>query len=556
MSNRIVKSDQKNNHVAGSGVQITGQIIEYLLTIVLLVLCVAVCFYAKDGYHGIGNAKFAAYKAVMLRGGILLLAALVPYLVFRLMEHRRLRVSVTDGFVLAYLIFSGISVFSGGFWRDDGGSIDWAGILWGYKGWNMGLFAQVSFVFLYLMLSRFGRYYRLILTVLCAAAGGVYGIGILHRRLIDPIGFYDGLSYTQKAQFLSTLGQASWYGSFLAVTLPVGIGVFVHAAKRQWRVAGGVFTVLGFCTLVTQNSDSAYIGLAGAMIALFVTVAGEREKLCRYMGALTLFFISGKVMGYLVRLRPNPELQADFVTRLMWDSWLTWILLLLCLASAVLLFAMGARGGKRQYPVEWMKRAGRIVPVMAVSAVLIAALMIFLQTRGALPQVISDRLAKVSYFNWNDAWGNGRGRIWHFGAKLYAEAKPIHKLFGVGPDCFHSYVVTYYGEEAELLWGTKQLTNAHNEWMTMLINGGFFGAAAYLGIYVTSVGRLVHACRQNALISGIAAAVVSYMCYNFFCYQQVLCTPFVFICMGIGEYILREQAAGIRLSVDKTRRCG
>ena len=542
MINRIVKSGQKNNRVAGSGVQITEQIIEYLLTIILLILCVAVPFYAKDGYHGIGNAKFAAYKAVMLRGGIVLLAALAPYLVFRLMERRRLRVSVTDGFVLAYLIFSGISVFSGGFWRNG-----WESILWGYKGWNMGLFAQVSFVMLYLLLSRFGRYYRVILTVLCTSAGVVYGIGILHRLLLDPIGFYDGLSYAQKAQFLSTLGQASWYGSFLAVTLPVGIGVFVHTVKRQWRIAGGVFTVLGFCTLVTQNSDSAYIGLAGAMIVLFVTAAGEREKLCRYMGALTLFFISGKVMGYLVRLRPNPELQADLVTRLMWDSGMTWILLFLCLAAAVLLFVMGARGGECQYPADLMKRAGRIVPVMAVSAVLIAALMIFLQSRGLLPRTIAEKLAGISYFNWNDAWGNGRGRIWRFGAKLYTEAKPVHKLFGVGPDCFHSYVVTYYGEEAELLWGAKQLTNAHNEWMTMLINSGIFGAVTYLGTYVTSVGRLVHACRRNVLTAGIAAAVVSYMCYNFFCYQQVLCTPFAFICMGIGEYILRQQTEQTRV---------
>lgn len=536
MGSRIIRSDQKNNHVKSSGTQITEQIMEYLLTIVLLVLCVAVSFYVKDGYHGIGNAKFAAYRAVMLRGGILLLAALVPYLVCRLIEHRWPRLSVTDGFVLAYLIFSGISVVSGGYWHDN-----LPDILWGYKGWNMGLFSQISFAALYLMVSRFGRYYRLVLTVLCAAAGVVYGIGILHRLLIDPIGFYDGLSYAQKAQFLSTLGQASWYGSFLAVTLPVGIGVFLHADQTGWRIASGVFTVLGFCTLVTQNSDSAYVGLAGAMILLLVTVAGEREKMCRYMGAFTLFFASGKVMGYLVRLRPNPELQADFVTRLMWDSRLTWVLLSLCLAAVVLLFVMGRTGTKSQYPAEQMKCMGRIVPVMAVTAALGVTLMIFLQARGVLPQAAADKLAGISYLNWNDAWGNGRGRIWRFSVKLYAEAKPLHKLFGVGPDCFHSYVTEYYGEEAQLLWGAKQLTNAHNEWLTMLINGGIFGAAAYLGTYVTAVRRLVRVYSRDVLAAGIAAAVVSYMCYNFFCYQQVLCTPFVFICMGIGEYILRQQ---------------
>ncbi|MDE7260189.1 MAG: hypothetical protein K2N77_13255, partial [Lachnospiraceae bacterium] len=200
MSNKIVKNDRKKDS-AGTGVQVTEQIIEYLLAIVLIILCTAVPFYASDGYHQIGNAKFAAYRAVMIGGGAVLLMSMIPYGFFRVKEHRRPRISVTDGFVLTYLILSGISVISGGFYKD---------ALWGYTGWNMGLMSQISFVLLYLMLSRFGRYYRLILTVLCMAAGIVYGIGILHRLLIDPIGFYDGLSYGQKAQFLSTLGQASW----------------------------------------------------------------------------------------------------------------------------------------------------------------------------------------------------------------------------------------------------------------------------------------------------------------------------------------------------------
>ena len=530
MSNKIVKDDQKK-YSAGGGVQVTEQIIEYLLAIVLIILCIAVPFYASDGYHQIGNAKFAAYRAVMIGGGAVLLTAMIPYGFFRVKEHRRPQISVTDGFVFAYLILSGISVISGGFYQD---------ALWGYTGWNMGLMSQISFVLLYLMLSRFGRYYRLILAVLCLAAGIVYGIGILHRLLIDPIGFYDGLSYGQKAQFLSTLGQASWYGSFLGVTLPVGIGVFLHTDRKEWLWASGWFTVLGFCTLVTQNSDSAYFALAGALILLLVTVVGERDKMCRFMGALTLFFASGKIMAFLVGIRPNSELKVDFVTRLMWDSWITWILFGICLAVTVLLYVMGIQGMDRRYPADLMKKLGRIIPVAAVAAVLGIVLVIGLQAQGVLPQAVSDRLADVSYFNWDDDWGNGRGRIWHFSAKLFAEENIGHKLFGVGPDCFHAYVNAHYNEEEELLWGTKQLTNAHNEWLNMLINGGILGVAAYLGIYVTEIRRLMYVHRREVMTAGIAAAIVAYMCYNFFCYQQVLCTPFVFICMGIGEYIMRQ----------------
>lgn len=534
MGSRIIKSEEKATRPKGSGTQITEQIIEYLLAVVVVILCVAVSFYTTDGYHGIGNAKFAAYQTVLRYGGVFLLAAMAPYLIFFLIEHRKPRLSVTDVFVLAYLVLSGISVISGGFWHNN-----LKGILQGYKGWNMGLFSQISFVLLYLFLSRFGRYYRLILTVLCASAVVVYGIGILHRLLIDPIGFYDELTFAQKAQFLSTLGQASWYGSFLAVTLPVGIGVFLHTDKWGWRIAGGVYTTLGFCTLVTQNSDSAYAALAGALLLLLMSAAPKRETMCRFMGVLTIFFAMGKVMGYLVRLRPNPELQADFVTKLMWDSRLTWVAMNICLLAMAVLFVMGVKNWR--YPTVLMRWVSRIVLAAAVLTVLGVILVICLQARGVLPQAVSEKLASISYLNWNDGWGNGRGRIWRFSAKLFAEEKMRHKLFGIGPDCFYSYVAANYSEEAELLWGTKKLTNAHNEWLNMLINGGIFGVAAYLGIYVTAVGRLMRARTRNVLAAGIAAAVVSYMCYNFFCYQQVLCTPFVFICMGIGEYILRSQ---------------
>ena len=52
---------------------------------------------------------------------------------------------------------------------------------------------------------------------------------------------------------------------------------------------------------------------------------------------------------------------------------------------------------------------------------------------------------------------------------------------------------------------------------------------------------------EKGIRIGIVASMVSYMAYNFFCYQQVLCTPFIFLLMGIGEYMTRQ------ITVDKSR---
>lgn len=545
IGNRIVSTDDEKVRPPASGLEITRWIAEKLFVVMAVVLCIVLAFYAKDGYHQIGDAKFDAYKNIMLPGCAALSAVTVLYIIYTFKEHKKYTISVTDGCVLAYLILSWIAAVFGGFYRD---------ALWGYPGWNMGMMSQISFVLLYFLASRFGKYYRLIFAVLLAAACVVYGIGILHRLLIDPNGFYDELTDWQKTQFLSTLGQATWYGSFLAVTLPVGIGIFLYSDKKVWRILSGIFMTIGFCTLVTQNSDSAYFGLAGAMVVFVMICAGEREKMCRFTGALTLFFASGKVMYYLMQIHPNPEFEADFVTSIMWTSPVTWGLLVLCLIVTAVLYFIGLDSNSHQYPSSLMVRLCRYIPAAAGVVVAAMVLLIVLQSRGSLPQGISDKLADISYFNWSNDWGNGRGRIWSFSPRMYAEMDIRHKLFGVGPDCFNSYLNACYGEEAALFWADTQLTNAHNEWMSSLINVGIIGTLAYVGIYVTAIRGFFREYRSNYMLVGITAAIVSYMCYNFFCYQQVLCTPFIFLFMGVGEYILREsdKRESSQVVVDKT----
>ena len=557
MSNKLGKAARQQKRCIGIGPEMAVHTIEYLLAAVVSAVCTVVPLYARDGYHQIGNAKFEAYRRIIIGGFSVLLILAAVFCICRIQKIisdkgagsgdgstcRTFRhLSLTDKFVLAYLALTGISVVSGGFYED---------ALWGAFGWNMGFLSQLSFVLLYLFLSRFGRYYRVVLVVLCAVAAVVFSIGILHRLMIDPVGFYDGLTYEQKAQFLSTLGQATWYAAFLAVTLPVGIGTFLYGTGKKLRILSGTYMALGFCTMVTQNSDSAYFALAGTMIVFFVISCEKKELLRRFMAALTMLFGAGKIMYLLTGIRPNPALVPDFVTELMWTSRLTWVLFGVCLLLTLLLYIPVPENHCRMDSgVIRRVRRGTVGAVMGLAVVTV--LIICLQSQGALPEGIADRVSTVSYLNWGDDWGNGRGRIWSFTGRMIAEESPGHRIFGVGPDCFNSYVSAYHGEEEVLLWGDKQLTNAHNEWLNMLINGGVLGAAAYVGIYVTAIGRCLRGRGQDFLLTGIAAACVSYMCYNFFCYQQVLCTPFVFILMGIGEYILRFPP---RLTGRKRRFC-
>lgn len=530
MSNKIKKAKPNST----TEWLIVAPAMEFVLTVTMVAMCVAVSFYAKDGYHQIGNAKFEAYRLVLSIGFSLFLLLGIGSLINRIWQKKPWRLSVTDGFVFAYLLFSTIAAVSGGFYKD---------ALWGSFGWNMGWMAQFSFVLIYAAMSRFGHYYRVMLSAFCGSAFVVFVIGILHRLMIDPIGFYEGLEGYQMAQFLSTMGQATWYASFLVVALPVGVAVFLFSEKKVWRILSGVYMAAGFASLVTQNSDSAYFAFAGFMLVYFVLCLEGRGTINRFAEVSTFFFAAGKVMGFLMQIRPNPDLEYDFLTKLMLEGKSTWGLLGLCIVWDIFLYI---RRNKSYAAVrmQWVKRAAVL---LAAAGVFIVAGLIVLQTKGVIRGRLGEMLGAVSYFNWSDAWGNGRGRIWSFVVKVFAQESLIHKLLGVGPDCFGSYAAAVHGEEVTLLWGDKMLTNAHNEWLTTLVNTGVLGAAAYIGIFATAIRRFLKVWRQEYLLAGAAASAVSYMAYNFFCYQQVCCTPFVFMLLGIGEYLLRtrqEQAEG------------
>ena len=169
MSTKVIRGKKKEKN---SFAEIIAGVMEYIVAMVLVVMVFAVAFYAKEGYYQIGNAKFDAYRRVMLPGMALLLVMELVYLIGGIRGKAGKGRSVTDWFVLAYLALTVVSALCGGC-REDA--------LWGSRGWNMGMMAQFSFVLLYFFVSRFGRWYRSIVAALGAASFVVFGIGIYLR---------------------------------------------------------------------------------------------------------------------------------------------------------------------------------------------------------------------------------------------------------------------------------------------------------------------------------------------------------------------------------------
>ena len=89
-------------------------------------------------------------------------------------------------------------------------------------------------------------------------------------------------------------------------------------------------------------------------------------------------------------------------------------------------------------------------------------------------------------------------------------------------------------------WKPDVLTNAHNEFLNLLICIGIGGLLSFLLLLGAGARRFYRIGKEHPEVLMGLLAVCSYAAHNFFCYQQVCCTPFLFLILGLSEQLARR----------------
>ena len=118
-------------------------------------------------------------------------------------------------------------------------------------------------------------------------------------------------------------------------------------------------------------------------------------------------------------------------------------------------------------------------------------------------------------------------------------------LTGPGPDCYAAvaYAAEPRATEMYNFWNHELVVCAHNEWLNMLFDEGILGIISYLGIFVSAFIVFIKKA-DNPVLTGCAASVAAYFFHNMFCYQQILCTPMIFIIMALGMWSMKASVTG------------
>lgn len=424
----------------------------------------------------------------------------------------------------------------------------------GADGWNMGFWPQILFLFFFLLLERTltTGMAKAGIGMMLSASTVVFLLGLLNRYGVNPLHME-----SSGPGFISTIGNINWYCGYWSVLFPVCCGIFLFREKVL-PVFSGIAVVIGFATGISQGSDSGLLVLAAMTLILGCFAGKEREGLRHFIELLLLFCVSLTGLFALQHLFPERNKYQTagylFLTGKPWGLILG--VLLLCLYFFLFIRKNNCANGwtktvenhcdnkltgTADRGIVWTYRAWQILTGLSAAAlVLYIGLLTFNTTHpGVIPALDGNAL-----FTFNTSWGSSRGATWSIGIHTFLTQNFGHRLFGVGPDSMAAYL--YQSDNSTLLaevratFGDKRLTNAHGEWITVLVNTGLMGLLSFAAMIISAVGTLFSR-KQKTLAKACGLAVLCYTLHNIFSFEQMMNISQMYLVMGIGMAVAQKE---------------
>ena len=543
----MVTGDKRNDRkmLLGSRVKNGNKKIgQIILWIYFVIMTMIYPYYAPGGYLRIGEAKYLFFRNVTLTVVAIMFVVVICALIRRpgYIVNYYHGMSVTDWFAYGYFVAVMLSYLCSSYKEE---------ALWGADGWHMGAVMQMAFVLLYFFFSRYFVYDSGWLAVWLAGSAGVFLLGILNRYSIYPF-----VMEGQTPVFISTLGNINWFCGYWSVTAPVGMVLYWCSEKSWHRLLAGCYSFVAMLVGVVQGSESAYLVFAAICAVLLLFSIHNVRRLYRW-AELCMIWLAACQFGRLLRYVPGLRMNygsainggSPSVMEKLTDTNITlWIL---CVVLAGYAAARLWSGRKRKDSAESGKMQNLLTDgckrsIGAVTAVILLGAVGFfvfhssgLMNEGAGAEESGRDNGRVKIFN--EDWGNGRGVAWNCSIEAYQGFDTLHKIVGVGPDCFaaHIYREPVLSERLAEEFAEERLTNAHNEGLSILINLGALGFLCYVGFVGSMLARCCKKAYGQILLYACAAGILSYTVHNVVSFQQVLNTPYFFILLGIGEGLLR-----------------
>lgn len=517
--------------------------VSLLLMAYLFVMFSLYPFYIQNGYVSIGAAKYSFYRDITIGGFTLIIPLAILCIIFRLRQkgfawYKRL--SFIDWAMLLYGTGVVISFINTEYKQE---------ALWGERGWYMGLITQLLFIASYFLVSRFWEYEEKIILAFMGAAAVVFLLGLLNRFSIYPIAINGATR-----DFISTLGNINWYCGYWSVMFPVGFVLYWFTDKLWLRIPAALYTLLSIATGVSQGSNSAFIVIAGIYLAVFCLSFKSMGRMRRFFELCIMFCLACQGLRLWRLLIPG---SLDYYEGSLCD-WITMTRLpLYAMLPLIIIYILLVLADKKKHmDIAKYKMIRQVIVLLMVLTIGVYIMLLIINSN------VQDGIrfmGNQSALVFSEFWGSSRGGTWSAGINVFRNMPVAMKLSGVGPDCFATYLYTIPSVAEAVMdqFGTSRLTNAHNEWLTVLVNNGIIGFIGYASVFTGAfIGFIYRAQRITEDLKNhknekkkpglflyiFGISVFCYSIHNIVSFQQILSTPYIFLLLGIGERLRRDTA--------------
>ena len=399
----------------------------------------------------------------------------------------------------------------------------------GDTGRRFGLLMIICVAVMFLIISRGVYLNKVNLFVLSAVTAFSYIMAFLQHFGYDPFHFLERVTDNQKEKFIGTFGNLNTFGSYVCIAMPIFVALIIFSEKLYIRVLCGIMVALSAMAMIVSKSDNVYLGIGTAFILLFFIavyykkVAGIFESILYMAAGLFIMSLLSKMYGGstahingIAKLIEKPLIMGAF------------------LIGAAVLF-IGIMLFKKTASETYEKIQNKYT-MMIIGALMVVS--------AAVVMVIGIRSGN-SLFVFDYKWGTYRGYIWSRSLAEYSKSSIPIKLFGNGNESVRTFLHDYKEEMVSMT--KKYYDNCHNETIQFLVTTGFFGAAGYLGLFVSSVIYMIKRSKMDPVVIALLASSVSYFAQAMVNVNQPITTPLYFVTLaaGIGYIRYRDQGYGV-----------
>ena len=492
--------------------------------------------FVRDGYVNIMEAKA---NFCLVTTGIYLIGTISIAVVKKVQEGTNIFIlgdslNITDSFCIVLMM----DIVLGGLLNKLNPEV-----LWASKGKLFGFIFLMMCCIAYFFISRTFRMNQGILWGLLFGSILTAVFVICSRFGADIFHFYDIIVKNQRSVFLGTLGQINIVASFFCVLIPFWMGCYLYSKEIVSKLLFGSTLFLSITAGLSSNSDSIFLGIAGAYLFCLWFAFEDLEKLSAYFQCVSMLFLSASFVGictYIVKHRMNFTVKWDILQQQFLKYILAYFIIAVFLSVSSIL----------------VKKANLTCPLIKARRIILAIVIILFILGIAIVTINDKKLEKLNviqqYLVFNDSWGSNRGYVWKRTVRLFGKVPLWKKIVGCGMGMFPSFFKAFHADSIKQFG--YYFVDAHNEFLQFLVTTGIIGCISYFGMIITTFIRNLLFIRNrkkseksgNELSVIVPAILFVWLLQGLVNSPNVFITPYLFLFIGMGQNIVTEERKKMR----------